>query len=81
MSLDDSHPLAELCKVSVVLRKGLRFSPAEFLQVMSRQLQRAISGYTVLNKQVCSVDSVIFPFDITVIDIPRNSEIANNFIR
>jgi len=67
MSLDDSHPLAELCKASV--RKGLRFSPAEFLQVMSRQLQRAISGYTVLNKQVCSVDSIICPFDITVIDI------------
>jgi len=80
MTLDNCHPLAEQCKTSV--RKGIRFSPAEFLQVMSKQLQHAISGYTVENRQVCSLDNIIFPFHITVIDIPtRDSEIANNFIR
>ena len=60
MTLDNCHPLAELCKTSV--RKGIRFSPAEFLQVMSKQLQHAIYGYTVQNRQVCSLNSIIFPF-------------------
>jgi len=52
-SKDNGHPLVQALADSV--RKGLRFSPLQYLQVMSRELQKAMGDCKVSR---CSITSI-----------------------